>query len=70
MIYGESGTLPIWYHIKSRMINIFMHLFNGKQSKLSYIIYKVLRKISEVDCNFDWNNTAPSSLTNLVMYDT
>ena len=38
MIYGETGTLPVAYHIKSRMINFFMRLLNVKQSKLSSII--------------------------------
>ena len=33
MIYGETATLPISCHIKTRMINLFWHLSNGRQSK-------------------------------------
>ena len=70
MIYGETGTLPIAYHIKSRMINFFMRLLNGKQSKFSCIMYKVWRKKSEQGCNFDWIDTASLSWSNLCMHDT
>ena len=61
MTYGETGTLLISYNMKSRMINFFMRLFNGKQSKLPCIICKILRNKFELGCNFDWIDSSPPS---------
>ena len=70
MIYGETGTLPISYHIKSRMINVFMRLPSGKQSKLSCIMYKMWRQKSELGFKFEWIITVSLSLKHFGMYDT
>jgi hypothetical protein len=42
MVYGELGRYPISIDIKVRMIKFWCKLIMGKQSKLSYICYKLL----------------------------
>ncbi len=39
MVYGELGKYPISVHIKSRMVNYWCRLINGKRDKLCYIMY-------------------------------
>ena len=41
MVYGETGMLPVEYHIKCRMIKFWVSLITGKQTKYSCIIYKM-----------------------------
>ena len=41
MVYGETGILPVEYHVKYRMINFWVSLITGKQSKISYKIYRM-----------------------------
>ena len=43
MVYGETGTMPVSKLILSRATNYFMNICNGKRTKLSYIMYKLLR---------------------------
>ena len=43
MVYGETGTMPVLKKMISRAVNYFTFLCNGKHSKLSYIMYKVMR---------------------------
>ncbi|MES9884249.1 MAG: reverse transcriptase family protein [Sedimenticola sp.] len=42
MLYAELGRYPIEIHIKSRMINYWMSLKTGKQSKLSILTYDTI----------------------------
>ena len=42
MIYGELGEYPVNIQIKIRMINFWLKLVNGRDSKYSTIIYHIL----------------------------
>ena len=42
MVYGETGAMPVSELILSHATNYFMKICNGKCTKLSYIMYKVL----------------------------
>jgi len=42
MIYGELGAYPMSVYIKLRMVNYWSKLINGKDSKLSLILYKYI----------------------------
>ena len=68
MIYGETGVYPIAHTVNMRMINYYMRIVNGKPSKFSCIMYKVLRKQSQVhnlDCK--WINYVKKILDDLGM---
>ena len=41
MIYGELGRYPIDLDIKTRLISFLGRLNSGKETKLSYILYKL-----------------------------
>ena len=43
MVYGETGKTPIKINIKERMVNFWMRLNYGKQSKLSVILFKIIK---------------------------
>ena len=40
MLHAELGRRPIEINIKSRMIGFWLSLVNGKESKLSKILYQ------------------------------
>ena len=44
MIYGELGRFPIEIDIKIRMESFWARLLLGKETKLSYLSYKLLLK--------------------------
>ena len=52
MIYGELGIFPIQLDIKLKMIAFWTRLLSGKDSKLSYLSYQLLYKLS-VDNHFE-----------------
>ena len=57
MVYGETGKTHIEIFIKERMVNFWMRLLNGKQSKLSIILYKIMKAKHDDprnDYNSDW----------------
>ena len=41
MIYGETGVLPVKFHVNIRMISFWVKLITGKQNKISYKIYQL-----------------------------
>ena len=72
MVHGETGTVPAGVTVVSRMISYFARLCNGKQTKLSYILYKVMRKKHENDASdffSPWIDKIKTSLCNLGMRD-
>jgi hypothetical protein len=44
MIYGELGRFPIEIDKKIRMVSFWARLLLGKETKLSYLSYKLLLK--------------------------
>ena len=42
MIYGEIGRFPLEIQAKTRMIKFWSKILNGKNSKISHKIYKIL----------------------------
>lgn len=44
MVYGETGTLPLESIINKRMVSFWTKLVQGRQSKLSVTLYRVLRE--------------------------
>ena len=51
-MYGDTGTVPVRCKIYSRMLSYFARIVNGKDSKLSFVMYKLLRKKHESDSDF------------------
>jgi hypothetical protein len=49
MIYGELGRFPIENDIKIRMVSFWARLLLGKETKLSYLSYKL-----EENVHFVW----------------
>ena len=43
MVYGETGRVKLEVMVKKRMIGYWSRLCQGKESKLSTIIYKLLK---------------------------
>ena len=70
MVYGESGVNPISQIVNMRMINFYMKIINGKQSKFSCIMYQILRKQFELhDVNYKWIDHVKQKLGNCGMLD-
>ena len=44
MVRGESGKLPVAYHIQCKMINFWLRVINGSENKMVAKIYKVLHQ--------------------------
>ena len=42
MVYGELGGYPISVIMKVRMIRFWWRILNGKEFKLSYLLYKLM----------------------------
>ena len=42
MLHAELGRLPIEINIKNRMVGFWLSIVNGKETKLSNILYKIL----------------------------
>lgn len=55
MIYGELARYPLCVKVKIRMLNFWIRLLKGKESKLSYILYNVLHSLTQINnYNFKW----------------
>ena len=53
MIYGELGLFPIEIDVKLRMISYWARRLTGKETKLSYLSYKILYNLF-IDENLDF----------------
>ena len=51
MIYGELGRPPLVIQRKQMMANFFIKLVQGKYSKLSMIMYRLLLNLNNVSVN-------------------
>ena len=55
MIYGELARYPLCVKVKIRMLNFWIRLLKGKESKLSYILYSFLHSLTQINnYNFKW----------------
>jgi hypothetical protein len=55
MVYGELGRYPLGIDIKIRMVSYWETFIDGKQSKLSNILYKLCLALSNIEGkNFIW----------------
>ena len=55
MLHAELGRHPIQINIKSRMIGFWLSIVNGKESKLSKLLYSImLREHEKGSYNFKW----------------
>ena len=55
MLHAELGRHPIQINIKSRMIGFWLSIVNGKEFKLSKLLYSIMLKEHEKgSCNFKW----------------
>jgi 3-oxoacyl-[acyl-carrier-protein] synthase III len=48
MLYGELGVTPISLQIKSRIINYWCKLLNGKDDKICNILYKTAYSVNVI----------------------
>ena len=54
MVYGELGRYPLEVDIKLRMVSFWGRLLTGKESKLSFISYKLIRFLLEDNADVMW----------------
>ena len=55
VLHAELGQHPIQINIKSRMIGFWLSIVNGKESKLSKLLYSIMLKEHEKGSyNFKW----------------
>ena len=47
MVYGETGSFPMSVYIDSRMVGFWARLITGKKSKISFMMYKLMRSMHE-----------------------
>ena len=52
MVYGELGRYPIEITIKTRMINYWSRLINGKHNKLAFILFRKMRASDGMHSNW------------------
>ena len=66
MTYGETGVFPIGIHVATRMCGYWARLITGKQSKLSFIMYRLVRSMhldQSNDFHSPWIAKVQSTLT-------
>ena len=71
MVYGETNCTPIMNYVKSRMAVFYMRLINGNRNKLSFLMYKVLRKKHDIEPHFvsPWVSTVKDIFDRIGMGD-
>ena len=62
MIYGETGRMPLYIQIKSRILNYWANLMCGKQSKYSTIILQLLMQKQGKGIECGWTRNLKSIL--------
>ena len=65
MIFGETGCSNIASKIKSRILNYCIRLYNGRQSKISVLLYKLCKYMHddpESDYKCKWIDYIRTSL--------
>ena len=54
MLYAELGRMPVEVTVKSRIIGYWLSLVNGKETKLSTLLYKKLLHEYNAGCEHKW----------------
>ena len=63
MVYGELGRFSLISTVEKRLINFWARISQGKKSKLSYLIYSLLRQLHDCgDFKSMWINKVKSVL--------
>lgn len=60
MLYAELGRYPLEHIIKMRTIGFWMRILHGKQTKLSYLMYRVLHPDDTV--RYKWTTNVKNIL--------
>ena len=61
MLYGELGRYPLNITVKLKMLSFWSKLIDGKQSKLSSLIYRLLYLKTRGNNTFSWINLVKSN---------
>ena len=70
MIYGELGRPPLVIQIKQRMANFWIKLAQGKDSKLSVIMYRLLLNLNNnSEYELPWIKTVQNILYESGLYN-
>ena len=74
IVYGETGTSPLYNQVLSRIVGFWARLINGKKTKLSYVMYRLTREmhsryIENYNFNFAWIELLDRELSALGMSD-
>jgi hypothetical protein len=68
MVYGETGCYPLQVFVNTRIVCYWGRLLTGPQTKLSAIMYKLMRRMStDPTCCFPWLENIKSILNNCGM---
>jgi hypothetical protein len=62
MLYGELGRYPLNITVKLKILSFWSKLIDGKQSKLSSLIYRLLYLKPHGNNTFSWINFVKSIL--------
>jgi hypothetical protein len=62
MLYGELGRYPLNITVKLKILSFWSKLIDGKQSKLSFLIYRLLYLKTHGNNTFSWINFVKSIL--------
>ena len=69
MVLGELGRLPLEYNVNCRMLGFWYKLINGKDSKISCTLYKLILKLHCAKTfSIDWIVKIESILRDCDMY--
>ena len=72
MVYGELGIEPLYYTIVRRMCTFWLRLVQGKESKISNMLYKLTRRLHydpTNDFRSQWLDCIESTLVEIDMLE-
>ena len=64
MLYAELGRYPLEHVIKTQTIGFWLRILLGKQSKISYLMYRVLHSQAGDSSRFKWISNVKQILCN------
>ena len=69
MLYAKLGCFPLEHVIKTQTIGFWLRILLGKQSKISYLMYRVLHFMAGDSSRFKWISNVKQILCNAGRYD-